>query len=181
MRAALALSALCAACARCLCACFSYRWSVSMATCVAMVFCTVTGNANELPNIILIMADDLGPGDLGFLGQSAIQTPHIDALWRAACTCPDITPAAPSVPSRSCLLTGQHTGRTFVQSNKSLPPPRSIGHDGRPISATSWLYNCDDCKAGTGPAVEPGHVNSKGFDTFWLQLPCSASLFQVPL
>ena len=74
--------------------------------------------APRTPNIILIVADDLGYGDLGCYGQKQIQTPNLDRLaaagtrftsFYAGCTV--------CAPSRSALLTGQHTGHTRIRGN----------------------------------------------------------------
>src|SRR5262245_3550162 len=70
------------------------------------------------PNIIFILADDLGHGHLGCYGQKQIETPHIDALAKdglrftqayAGCTV--------CAPSRSVLMTGLHTGHCPVRNN----------------------------------------------------------------
>ena len=70
------------------------------------------------PNLIFILADDLGYGDLGCYGQKRIQTPHLDRMAReglrftqfyAGCTV--------CAPSRSVLMTGQHMGHTYVRGN----------------------------------------------------------------
>lgn len=73
------------------------------------------------PNIVLIMADDLGWGDVGFQGQSRIQTPHLDALaasgrvyHRGFC------PAAVCGPTRAALKTGFHSGHTYLDRNQDL-------------------------------------------------------------
>lgn len=72
----------------------------------------------ERPNIIFIMADDLGYGDLGCYGSELIQTPRLDAMAEegikfrnmyAGCTV--------CAPSRAVLMTGQHMGHTFVRGN----------------------------------------------------------------
>jgi arylsulfatase A-like enzyme len=74
--------------------------------------------AGSRPNIIFIMADDLGNGDLGCYGQQKIKSPNIDQLAAdgirfiqtyAGCTV--------CAPSRSVLMTGQHTGHTRVRGN----------------------------------------------------------------
>jgi hypothetical protein len=52
------------------------------------------------PNIIFILADDLGYGDLGCYGQKLIRTPHIDRWPPRGCASPTTTPAAPSVRHR---------------------------------------------------------------------------------
>ena len=74
--------------------------------------------AGSRPNIIFIMADDLGYGDLGCYGQDKIKSPNIDRLaadgLRFTQTYAGCTVCA---PSRSVLMTGQHTGHTRVRGN----------------------------------------------------------------
>jgi len=74
--------------------------------------------AGSRPNIIFIMADDLGYGDLGCYGQVKIKSPNIDQLaaegLRFTQTYAGCTVCA---PSRSVLMTGQHTGHTRVRGN----------------------------------------------------------------
>lgn len=85
------------------------------------------------PNIIFIMADDLGYGDLGCYGQKVIKTPHIDELadeglrftqcYAGSMVC---------APSRSVLLTGKHTGHTTVRGNYGIGGVKGLGgKDGR--------------------------------------------------
>lgn len=70
------------------------------------------------PNIILIMADDLGYGDLGCYGQERIQTPHIDALAKNGMRFTSYYAGSTvCAPSREALLTGMHTGHTYVRGN----------------------------------------------------------------
>ncbi|HZN11776.1 MAG TPA: sulfatase-like hydrolase/transferase, partial [Blastocatellia bacterium] len=74
------------------------------------------------PNIILILADDLGYGDLGSYGQTKIRTPHLDRLaaegMRFTQCYAGTTVCA---PSRSSLMTGQHTGHTRIRGNQAYP------------------------------------------------------------
>lgn len=73
------------------------------------------------PNIILIVADDLGYGDLGCYGQSRIETPNIDRLaseglrftdyYAGSCVC---------APSRCVLMTGRHTGHAYIRGNSKM-------------------------------------------------------------
>ncbi len=75
------------------------------------------------PNIIFILADDLGYGDLGCYGQQLIATPHIDSLSRAGMRMTDFyAGCSVSAPSRASLLTGLHTGHTHVRGNKEIMP-----------------------------------------------------------
>lgn len=92
---------------------------------LAMPGCTQThvhrGAKNKPPNIIYIMADDLGFGNLGCYGGERILTPSVDRMagegmrftevYAGHCVC---------APSRSVLMTGQHTGHTRVRDNKCM-------------------------------------------------------------
>lgn len=70
------------------------------------------------PNIVFIMADDLGTGDLGCYGQKLIQTPRIDRMATEGTRFTHCYAGAPvCAPSRSVLMTGQHTGHTRVRDN----------------------------------------------------------------
>lgn len=75
------------------------------------------------PNIIYILADDLGYGDLGCYGQKRFKTPHIDKLAAEGIKFTNHYSGAPvCAPSRSALMTGLHTGHTFVRGNKEVLP-----------------------------------------------------------
>ena len=79
----------------------------------------VKNNKENLPNIIFILADDLGYGDLGCYGQPFINTPNIDALASNGIKFTQAYSGSPvSAPSRASLMTGQHTGHTEVRGNK---------------------------------------------------------------
>lgn len=72
-----------------------------------------------LPNIVIILADDLGYGDLSCYGQTKFQTPNIDQLAKEGIRFTQHYAGAPvCAPSRSVLLTSQHTGHTTVRGNK---------------------------------------------------------------
>jgi len=76
---------------------------------------------NERPNIILILADDLGWGDLGCYGQKKIRTPHVDHLAAEGMRFTNCYAGSPVCgPSRSCLMTGQHAGHTRVRGNNAF-------------------------------------------------------------
>ena len=84
--------------------------------------CLITSNvfgvlASERPNIIVIMADDMGWGDVGFNGNTIIKTPHLDALASDGVIMERFYSAAPlSSPTRASVLTGRHPFRTGVFS-----------------------------------------------------------------
>jgi arylsulfatase A-like enzyme len=72
----------------------------------------------EKPNVVFILADDLGVGDLGCYGQKEIATPHIDALAGAGARfTAAYAGATVCAPSRCCLMTGMHTGHSRVRGN----------------------------------------------------------------
>lgn len=73
------------------------------------------------PNIILIMADDLGYNELGCYGQTKIKTPHIDRLAEQGMRFTQFYSGSPvCAPSRCVLMTGMHTGHAFVRDNREI-------------------------------------------------------------
>jgi len=77
-----------------------------------------TGNKIIKPNIIFILADDLGYGDLGCYGQKLIETPNIDKLAAEGMRFTQHYSGAPvCAPSRCSLLTGKHTGHSYIRGN----------------------------------------------------------------
>lgn len=72
------------------------------------------------PNIIFILADDLGYGDLGVYGQEKIRTPRLDRMAREGIRFTDHYTGSPvCAPARSVLMTGLHAGHTTVRGNTS--------------------------------------------------------------
>ncbi|MCC8118266.1 MAG: arylsulfatase [Bacteroidales bacterium] len=77
------------------------------------------GALAQTPNIIYIMCDDMGYGDLGCYGQPYISTPRIDSLAKEGMRFTQAYAGSPvSAPSRASLMTGQHTGHGEVRGNK---------------------------------------------------------------
>ena len=75
----------------------------------------------EKPNIIFIMCDDMGYGQLGCYGQKKIKTPRIDQMAREGLRLTDYyAGTAVCAPSRCSLMTGQHVGRTFIRGNYEI-------------------------------------------------------------
>ncbi len=80
--------------------------------------------ADAKPNIIFVLADDLGYGDLGCYGQKLIQTPNIDRMAREGMRFTQFYAGATvCAPSRSVLMTGQHHGHTRVRGNAGRTNP----------------------------------------------------------
>lgn len=79
--------------------------------------------ANAKPNVIFILADDLGYGDVGAFGQKLIQTPHIDQLAAKGMRFTQAYAGATvCAPSRCCLMTGQHGGHASIRGNREIKP-----------------------------------------------------------
>jgi arylsulfatase A-like enzyme len=86
----------------------------------ASVLCGAEPNTGQRPNILYIMADDLGPHDLGCYGQELIRTPNIDRLALQGTRFTQVCAGASvCAPSRSVLMTGLHTGHSRVRDNFS--------------------------------------------------------------
>src|SRR5262249_30877414 len=90
--------------------------SIPVATCVCLV--TPSHAADRVPNIVYIMADDLGYADIGPFGQKKIHTPNLDRFAREG-TCFDQFYPGGSVcsPTRTTLMTGLHTGHAWIRGN----------------------------------------------------------------
>lgn len=124
------------------------------------------------PNIVLIVADDLGYGDLGCYGQTRIATPNLDRLAAEGMRFTDAY-AGSSVcaPSRCCLMTGLHTGHAHIRGNHGREGERvSL----RPTDHTfvealrKAGYRTAGCgKWGIGEAGTSGTPNDKGFDDWF--------------
>jgi len=85
--------------------------------CFLLVPSTATA-ARRSPNLIFILADDLGYGDLGCYGQKLIQTPRLDQMAREGMRFRQFYAGSTvCAPSRSVLMTGRHLGHTHVRGN----------------------------------------------------------------
>src|SRR5262245_47880549 len=84
--------------------------------------CTVA-TAADRPNIVFILADDLGWGDLGCYGQMKIRTPSIDKLAAEGMRFTQAYAGnAVCAPSRCCLMTGKHPGHAYIRDNRQWKP-----------------------------------------------------------
>ena len=117
------------------------------------------------PNILLIQADDLGYGDLSVYGQAMFQTPNVDRLARNGLRF--ISYYAGSTvcaPSRAALMTGLHTGHTWIRGNlagNSLrPEDRTIAMVLKDAGYRTALIG----KWGLGESESPGRPDRKGFE-----------------
>jgi len=128
------------------------------------------------PNIIFIMTDDLGYGDLGSYGQEVIPTPFLDQMTREGMQFTQAYAGSPvCAPSRSVLMTGQHSGHTLIRGNFSavevpeLPKPRRIPLRPEDTTVAEVLKQAGYVtgmfgKWGLGEALTTGEPNRQGFD-----------------
>lgn len=97
-------------------------WSAGVLLAAAIAVAGCSGSENGRPNIILIIADDLGYGDTGPYGQSKTETPNIDRLAAEGLRFTHHYAGSPvCAPSRCVLLTGMHTGHSQVRGNDEWP------------------------------------------------------------
>ena len=121
------------------------------------------------PNIVLILADDLGYGDLGCFGQKVLKTPQLDTMAKEGMKLTQFYAGSTvCAPSRSVLLTGKHMGRTVVRGNSSLP---IIIKPGQPTIASmlkkaGYKTACIG-KWGVGTPDNFTNPNDVGFDHFY--------------
>ena len=132
----------------------------------------VTNNTPEPPNIILIVADDLGYGDLGSYGQQQIQTPSLDRMASEGMRFTQFYAGSTvCAPSRSVLMTGQDTGHTRVRGNAGGETLKQSLRD-EDVTLAEIARQADYQtvligKWGLGEINEPGFPLEQGFDQFF--------------
>lgn len=125
------------------------------------------------PNLIFILADDLGYGDLGCYGQRHILTPNLDRMAAEGMRFTQFYAGSTvCAPSRSVLMTGQHTGHTWVRGNAGAKPdgPQSLRR--RDVTVAEMLQGAGYVtglvgKWGLGVPGDAGVPNRQGFDYFY--------------
>jgi len=125
------------------------------------------------PNIILIVADDLGYGDLGVYGQKEIQTPNLDRMAAEGLRFTDhYAGSTVCAPSRSSLMTGLHTGHTPIRGNKEIQPMGQHPIADEVVTVAEVLKSSGYATAligkwGLGGPDTSGIPNRQGFDYFF--------------
>ena len=151
--------------------------------------CEPKAEAQAKPNIIYILADDLGYGELGSYGQSKIETPHLDALAQNGMRFTQHYSGAPvCAPARCVLLTGKHMGHAHVRGNDEWrergevwdfakavqdpnlegqrPLPQNTVTIGKLLQQAGYKTACVG-KWGLGAPNTEGVPNRQGFDFFY--------------
>ena len=133
----------------------------------------------EKPNIIYVLADDLGWGEVGCYGQDKIRTPHMDRVSDEGMRFTQhYSGSAVCAPSRCVLLTGKHTGHAIVRNNwenggwgadepeGQYPLPESELTIAEMLKDRGYVTACIG-KWGLGGPGTSGHPNKQGFDLFY--------------
>lgn len=131
------------------------------------------------PNVVLMLADDLGWGELGCYGQAKIRTPHLDRLAAEGMRFTQHYSGAPvCAPSRCVLLSGRHAGHAEIRGNRQVRGPDGKPGEGQhPI--TDGVVTLAEVfrqagyvtgamgKWGLGPPDSSGAPQRQGFDLFF--------------
>lgn len=140
-------------------------------TCLWGIWCL---SQTPQPNIILIVADDLGWGDVGYNGQKYIKTPHIDRLAQEGMIFNNFYAGSTVCgPSRASLITGKHTGHSSVRENprwtaKGVPVDLSVNDITIAEELKRAGYKTGIIgKWGLGENLGEGVPNLQGFDYFY--------------
>lgn len=147
--------------------------------CMTTAFaCLSCSSEIERPNIILFYADDMGIGDLGCYGQKYIKTPNLDMMAREGMIFTNhYSGSSVSAPSRSCLMTGLHSGHTPIRGNKEVrsddpleegqyPLPSDVVTMPEVLKKAGYATGAFG-KWGLGSVKSSGSPIAKGFDTFY--------------
>lgn len=126
-------------------------------------------SSESLPNIVYILVDDMGQGDLSICGQRNFSTPNLDRMAREGMVFSNHYTGSPvSGPSRACLMTGKHTGHVSVKGN--YPPPQSIRDDEQTLAHVlkdAGYVTAAIGKWGIGNPLPADDPQRKGFDYFF--------------
>lgn len=124
-------------------------------------------------NIVLIVADDLGSGDLGCYGQTKIRTPRLDRMASEGVRFTRFYSASPvCAPSRAALLTGLHSGHSPVRDNREVGPEgqMALAEGTRTLAGmlrdVGYLTACFG-KWGLGGPGTSGVPTTQGFNEFY--------------
>jgi len=126
------------------------------------------GSVKTKPNIIFILADDLGYGDLGCYGQQQVQTPNLDRMALQGMRFTDCYAGSTvCAPSRCSLMTGLHSGHSRVRGNATVPLSDKDVTIAKLLKSAGYRTALIG-KWGLGEAGSSGIPNRQGFDYFYV-------------
>ena len=144
-----------------------------LCTSLALASCGSNPKEEKLPNFVYILADDLGYGDLSCYGQQKFSTPNIDRLASQGMLFRQhYTGCTVSAPSRASLMTGLHTGHTFIRGNLGWKPEGQYPMPAETFTVAEMLKSKGYAtgafgKWGLGFIDTEGDPNAQGFDLFY--------------
>lgn len=131
------------------------------------------GEKGRLPNVVFLMADDLGWAEVGCYGQKKIKTPRLDRMAREGLRFTDAYSGSPvCAPSRCVLMTGKHGGHAAVRDNKEVRPEGQHPLPAAEITLAELFKRMGYVTAaigkwGLGPPGSEGDPLRQGFDHFF--------------
>ncbi len=137
------------------------------------LFVGVHSNAQEKPNIIYIMLDDAGYGDVGCYGQKFFKTPHVDSLAKNGLKFTQhYSGSTVCAPTRCSLMTGLHTGHAYVRGNREVKPVGQAPMPKDTVTVAKLLKKAGYKtgafgKWGLGNPGSEGDPLYQGFDVFY--------------
>ncbi len=147
---------------------------ISILALILLSACNSKTPADKLPNIVFILADDLGYGDLRCLGQEKFETPNLDRLAAEGMVLTQhYSGSTVCAPSRSSIMTGQHSGHTPIRGNKrgpggegEWPLPSECLTIAEMLQEQGYATGAFG-KWGLGKPGSEGDPNLQGFDEFF--------------
>ncbi|MEX2172940.1 MAG: arylsulfatase [Pirellulaceae bacterium] len=140
---------------------------------VAIGLPALAADAARRPNVVFLIADDLGYGDLGSFGQTKIRTPHLDRLAKDGMRLVrHYSGNAVCAPSRCVLMTGKHPGHAFIRNNRSTPPEGQWPIPDDTVTLAELFKQLGYAtggfgKWGLGGPTSDGRPSRQGFDRFF--------------
>jgi arylsulfatase A len=157
-----------------------FSWLMLLSLCMQLPQLSGVAHGDEartdtphLPNVVLIVADDLGYRELGCFGQEKIRTPRLDALASEGMRLTrHYAGNAVCAPSRCVLMTGKHPGHAVVRDNISTPPEGQYAIPDHEVTLAELLHDAGYAtgafgKWGLGGPGSSGDPLKQGFDRFF--------------
>ncbi len=132
-----------------------------------------TAQETRPPNVVYILADDLGWGELGSYGQTRIKTPNLDRLAKQGVRFTRHYAGAPvCAPSRCVLMTGRELSKAEIRGNKEVKPEGQWPMSADAFTVAEFMQAHGYVtgamgKWGLGPVESTGDPNAQGFDLFF--------------
>ncbi len=148
-------------------------WGIALLLAVSPCHAAKADDPKRGPNVVFILADDLGWGDLGCYGQTRIRTPSVDALAAAGVRFTRFSSGnAVCAPSRCALMTGRHMGHASVRNNQEAQPEGQFPIPAADVTVATLLgrrgyVTAAVGKWGLGMFDTTGSPLRHGFDRFY--------------